>query len=203
MIERIIAYMQAQGHEISTKPAHLNIVYIEGMNPDGTLNPDTADGWNDLRIVFDHTEEGQPRILHIAVATTEPGRSATFATAAMRRGGVFRIAFGQHTAWEIGHHKSPEHPALVQRAPVPGHRDANRDGIRPGDKIGYGIGINQHGTRPGYDGTNVGNWSEGCLVGRDWEQHIAFIELLKTDPRYQKKKKYKFTTTVIPGDKIQ
>ncbi len=202
LLTRILDYMTAQGHAIATGPGEVNIVYIEGINPDGSPNPDALDGWNDLRLVILHDADGQASIAHHAIATTEPGRSATFSAAARLRGGVARLPFGQHTAWRVGVHKSEDHPALVQRAPLLVHRDQNRDGIRTRDNIASATGINQHSTRPGFRGEQVGNWSEGCLVGWDWAQHIEFMALVTADPRYLKRKNFLFTTTLIPGDKL-
>lgn len=175
---------------------------MEGICEDGTLNADLLDGWNDLRIVFLHDREGQAYIAHLAIATTEPGRSATFSTEARLRGGVARLAFGQHTAWRVGCHKTLDHVALVQRAPLLVHRDQNRDGLRTRDNVTHATGINQHSTRKGFKGEQVGNWSEGCLVGWDWEQHLKFMALVMADPRYQKRKNFLFTTTLIDGSKL-
>lgn len=202
LLHRILAYMTAQGHAIATGPGEVNIVYIEGIYEDGTPNSDELDGWNDLRVVFLHDAEGQASIAHIAIATTEPGRSATFSTAARLRGGVARLAFGQHTAWRVGVHKTLDHQALVQRAPLMVHRDLNRDGLRTRDNLAPATGINQHSTRKGFSGEQVGNWSEGCLVGWNWDLHQAFMALVMADPRYLKRKNFLFTTTLIPGDKL-
>lgn len=204
----LLDYLRAKGYIVDTAPGELNIVYIEGMNPDGTLNPDTLDRWNDLRLVIDHDTAGQAKIICNHVATTEPGREATFSQSAGRRGGVARIAFGQYKAWQMGFHKQDKngknHPALVQRAPVSVHRDKNRNGIRDkSDNIHVGMfGINQHGTRPGYRGQMVGMFSEGCLVGFDWDMHIAFIQEVKKDVRYQKDQNHMFLTTIIAGDDL-
>ena len=51
----------------------LNIVYVEGMNPDGTPNDDEANKWNDLRLLIKF-EGDEPRIVGRWAATTEPGR---------------------------------------------------------------------------------------------------------------------------------
>ncbi len=202
----ILAYMRAKGYEVLTSPGHFNIVYVEGMNPDGTLNSDKLDGWNDLRLVIDHTADGEPFLKINHIATTEPGAAATFSPEAAKRGGVARIAFGQYTAWRLGYHKQAQngkhHPALVQCRPVAVHRDKNRDGKRTGDKVHVGMfGINQHSTRPGMAGDLVGKFSEGCLVGRMWTEHVEqFIPLLKTDPRFVADPDFVFTSTVIAGD---
>lgn len=203
---RLCAYMQAKNIRLFYGKDEFNIIYVEGINPDGTENADADDGWNDLRVVLEFVEYS-PQIVHAAVATTEPGRLATLSDAAKARGGVARIAFGQYSAWRLGYHNirknNKNHPALVQAAPLPVHRDRNRDGKRTGDLLHLGMfGINQHGTRPGYRGDTVANWSEGCLVGMDWEDHLAFIDLLRHDGRYVADPQFLFTTTVIAGDEL-
>ena len=207
LVTAILDYLRHKRYTVDTQPGHLNIVYIEGLNPDGTLNTDAIDGWNDLRLVIDHDSDGQPicRLCH--VATTEPGKAPTFSATAQKRGGVARIAFGQYKAWRVGFHKQSKHgknhPALVQAAPVSVHRDANRNGIRDGrDNVHVGrFGINQHSTQPGYRGNSVGFFSEGCLVGYLWEEHVnGFMPLVKADARYLADPDYLFVTTIIAGD---
>ncbi len=206
LASNLVAYMRTKGYEVFTLPGHFNIVYIEGINPDGTLNPDKLDGWNDLRLVIDHTAYGEPFLKINHIATTEPGAAATFSPEAAKRGGVARIAFGQYRAWQVGFHKQSRngknHPALVQCRPVSVHRDKNRDGLRTRDTIHIGMfGINQHSTRPGFSGDKVGMFSEGCLVGKNWEEHVGqFIPLLKTDPRFVVDSNFVFTSTIIAGD---
>lgn len=206
LAKRLLRYMRAKGYEIFTGPGELNIVYVEGMNPDGGQNVDTPDVWNDLRCVIDFVGD-EPRLLIAHVATTEPGRAATFSTGAKNRGGVARITFGQYTAWRMAFHNvrknGKNHPALVQVMPLPVHRDKNRDMKRTGDNIHIGyFGINQHSTRPGYTGGNVGTWSEGCLVGMMWSEHLEFIRLCRTDPRYIANPDFIFTSAVLPGNEV-
>lgn len=209
MIDYIIDYMEKNNYDISKKEGELNIIYLEGMNTDLTLNDDKFNEWNDLRLVFTYINDC-PEILFKQTATTEPGKLATFDKDSLTRKGVARIAFGQYAAWKMGYHKTSvnrrNHPALIQCSPLPVYRDLNRDGSRIGDVVYTGIfGINQHGTRIGYTEGNSGkveNWSEGCLVGKDWSKHIEFINLLKQDPRFKTNAEYIFTTTIIPADKI-
>lgn len=208
LAKAVVEYMRQQKYVVDTLPGQQNIVYIEGMGLDGQPNDDRLDGWNDLRLVITHLDNGLPQLKMAHVATTEPGRSATFSAAAARRGGVARIAFGQYRAWQMSYHhqarNGKNHPALVQRAPLPVHRDKNRDGIRTRDNIHLGMfGINQHSTRPGYRGDRVGDFSEGCLVGWLWEQHMdEFIPLLRQEPRFILNPEYLFTTTIIAGDAL-
>lgn len=204
MIEKLFAYMQAKGYHIDSEPGHINIIYIEGMNADFTPNNDAADGWNDLSLIVKFHPAGIPEIVFSAPCTTEPGKAATFDSAARRLGGVARIALGQHTAWRVGYHRQARllntHPALVQCAPVPVHRDSNRDGLRIGDPIGQASGLNQHGTTPNYRGGAVGRWSAGCLVRQWWADHLRFMEIVQSDPRYQSNPRHVFSTTIIAGD---
>lgn len=198
---RLVAYMESRGYEISRAPNTVNIIYLEGANFDGSPNPDTPDEWNDRRIVLMFNSQDGPVIVHNVEASTEPGLAATMSASARKRGGCARIAIGQHKAWRLGTHKRKGHFALVQVAPIPVHRDYNRDSKRTGDRVEVGLfGINQHGTKPNYRANQVGTWSEGCLVGRMWALHMSFIALCQLDARYQADPDFIFTSTVIDGD---
>lgn len=200
-LEHIISFCEKRGFKIFRQPGELNIIYIEGMNIDGTLNKDELDGWNDLRLLIDFVGS-KPRLQFWQIATTEPGRTATFSASAKKRGGVARITFGQHLeCWQMGWHKGQQ-PALVQCAPIKVHRDANRDGIRTGDPITLATGINHHGTSLRFKGGKVGTWSEGCLVGMIYAQHLRFIQFLTTDPRFIADRKFKYSAIVLPGDAL-
>lgn len=173
----------------------LNIVYMEGINLDGTVNTDKPDQWNDLRTVI--KVSGNPKIIGCWQATTEPG--VYYTNNPLNSGGAARIAFGQYKAWKIGTHKN--HEALVQvGGPVTVMRDGNGDGFRTGDpkNVGY-FGINQHW---GGDASSIGRWSAGCLVGQSKDGHREFIRLIKTDSRYQQNSDYIFWTTILDGSKL-
>lgn len=210
-IDKIVSYMRHEGYTIFDKPGELNIVYVEGATETGEDNADEWDRFNDRRIVFrfetldaPYRFDLMPVILHNSECTTEPGKSPTFSLAALKRGGIFRIAFGQYLeCWKMGFHKSnPSHPALVQikGAKIFGYRDRNRDGKRTGDPISIGSGINQHGTKPGFVGQIVGFFSEGCLVARYWSDHLEFMRIVSMDSRYKSDPNFKFTATVIAAD---
>lgn len=205
----ITDWFQEKKYLLFTKPGDYNIIYIEGVNPDFTLNSDRFDVWNDLRIVLDHSASGEPAIIFSAVATTEPGRASTFSEDTRKVGGVARVAFRQYLyKWAMGYHNYAEtktaHPALIQRRDevIMVHRDVDRNGIRNGDPISPATGINQHSTAPGAAPKLVGKYSAGCLVGLHWNEHIEFINLLKTDNRYLKSPRFAYSTTIIPGDKL-
>lgn len=184
----------------------VNIVYIEGMNPDGTENADRIDEWNDLRVLVGMVE-GDWKILFSQIATTEPGRFYTVKP--LNKKGAARIAFGHHpTAWAHDLHKGKQ-PALVQRRSTLIHRDLNRDGKRnPSEKPNQSglIGLNQHSTKPDYKGGTIGKYSAACLVGMDYEAHITFLQMTKFDPRYLASEtigqEYLYDIWALPGDEF-
>ena len=187
------------GTEFSENENEVNILYFEGCNAaDLTPNPDLPDLWNDTSLII--SKKHDVLVMHRAEATSEPGLSATMSKQGARLGGVFRIAIGFHKEkWVMGFHKrNRNHPALVQHGKITGHRDKNRDGKRTGDLVTDNVvGLNQHGTRPGLKSVRVGEWSYACLVRRMWEDHLAFIELCKSDPRFIVDNKFKFSTTIV------
>ncbi|WP_445635798.1 Peptidoglycan-binding protein [Nostoc sp. DSM 114161] len=197
---KIIKYMQAKNYQISTNPKEYNIVYLEGVNEDWTLNKDTPNQFNDRRIVIE-VVDGVPKIVNHWQATTEPGSHYTYNP--MNPGGAARIKFGQYKAWSVGIHGNSEpHEALIQVAPITVHRDFNKDFQRTGDKLDTGLFlVNQH---YGYDApvNDIKNASAGCLVGRRREGHREFMSIIKQDRRYVANKNYVFYTTVIPGDDL-
>lgn len=202
--DKVIKYMKEQNYFICRHPSCKNIIYLEGVNPDGTLNDDAPNKFNDLRIVFSLTENGLPTFEgSIWEGTTEPGKFWTVNP--MNPKGAARIAFNQYKAWSVGFHhpSSPsKHEALVQVGPVTVHRDMNQDYMRTGDALDTGLfAINQHW---GYDAPvgDLGQTSAGCLVGRSKDGHRAFMKLIKEDPRYTVNRSYRFVTAVMPGDKV-
>jgi len=192
--DRIAKYMIAQNYWIDV--ARPNIVYVEGCDTDGKTNPDTANQWNDLRVILE-INQGTPRISHSWRATTEPGLKYTLRP--LNPDGAFRIAFGQYKAWIVGWHKT--HEALVQVGEIAGYRDKNKDGMRTGDRLvcGSNFGVNQHW---GYNMQHVDGASAGCLVGQSTVGHLEFMKVIKSDPRYLANNSYVFLTTIIPGDKL-
>lgn len=201
LASRIVKYMQLKKYEIFQGIRQYNIVYVEGMNADGTLNSDPPNYFNDRRMVI-QIVDGVPAIVGNWQATTEPGHRYT--QRPMNTEGAARIKFGQYKAWQIGiHGTSDRHEALVQTGgSVTVHRDLNKDYQRVGDKedTGY-FGINQHW---GYDlpSNNVYYASAGCLVGRLREGHREFMSLIKQDRRFQLNNRYIFYATVIYGQDL-
>ncbi|MBE9228741.1 peptidoglycan-binding protein [Phormidium sp. LEGE 05292] len=200
LASRIVKYMLAKQYKLFTDSQYYNIVYVEGINPNGTLNNDNPNYFNDIRSVITF-ENGVPKLAGIWEATTEPGAKYTYRP--MNPNGVARIHFGQYKAWSVGMHgTSNPHEALVQVAPVTVYRDLNKDFIRIGDRIETGLfGINQHW---GYDfpKNDIVGASAGCLVGRSTKGHREFMALVKRDQRFLTTKQYVFISTIIPGDDL-
>lgn len=196
-IQRIIEYCHSNNYKLFTSEGEKNIIYVEGMDVDGIINADEPNQFNDVRLVLSH----KLSLLGNWSATCEPGRWYT--DRPMNKNGAARIAFGQYRAWRVGAHgNSDPHEALVQVEKVKVFRDLNKDGLRTGDRTETGLfGINQHW---GYDlpATNIGRASAGCLVGRTRQGHREFMNIVKSDVRYQSDRQFIFTTTIIPGDKL-
>jgi peptidoglycan hydrolase-like protein with peptidoglycan-binding domain len=197
---RIVKYMLAKNYVVFTEPKEYNIVYVEGMNEDGSLNDDAPNQFNDRRIVIEIVD-GVPKIVNHWQATTEPGRHYTIMP--MNPQGAARVQFGQYKAWSVGMHGTADrHEALVQTAPITVCRDFNRDFKRIGDKLDTGLFyVNQHW---GFDfpQNDIRVASAGCLVGRRRQGHREFMAIIKQDRRYIANPGYVFYTTVIPGDDL-
>lgn len=198
LAERLVSAMQDQKHHITRHPGCVNIVYVEGMSPDGTLNANRPNEFNDSRFVLRIADDGQITIAGQWDGTTEPGRA--FTNAPENPLGAARIKFGQYKAWTVGTHKpnTPSaHEALVQTKSVSVHRDLNKDFKRDGDLVDTGLfGINQH---HGFDFSplDIRTASAGCLVGRTKPGHVQFMKLVKSDPRFTISRGYLFMTAVL------
>jgi hypothetical protein len=201
---RLVQALQARNHWIHRHPECVNIVYVEGLDPDGTPNTDAVNEFNDARFILRITPSGVPDLVEAWEATTEPGTYYTV-MAPLDPKGAARIAFGQYKAWSVGVHnpkKKSAHEALVQTASITVHRDLNKDYERTGDEPFEGLfGINQH---CGYDikKSDIGRASAGCLVGRTRAGHSAFMKLCKADLRYVVNHSYRFMTAVLPAAEI-
>lgn len=194
---RIVAAMLKRNMYVETDARACNIVYIEGMNADGSANPNTPNQFNDRRLVIKF-KDGVPYLAGSWEATTEPSKKWT--EQPMNPAGAFRIKFGQYQAWSLGMHHT--HEALVQVAPITGYRDLNKDYKRDGDKEDTGLfGVNQHW---GYDfpTNDMKNSSAGCLVGRTTAGHREFMALVKSDHRFVANRNYRFYTAILPVSEV-
>ena len=201
--DKVIVYMKNNHYFICRHPDCKNIIYLEGVNLDGTLNDNAPNVFNDLRIVFVIDKNGAPNFKDsIWDATTTPGTYWT--THPMNPRGAAIIALNQYKSWVVGTHHpgTPQaHEALVQAAPVTVFRDSKMDFKREGPTETGIFAINQHW---GYNEPrgDLGRSSAGCLVGRTTDGHRQFMSLVKNDPRYEVNHSYKFVTAVMPGVKV-
>jgi hypothetical protein len=201
-IDTVLRYMVASNYWICRYPECKNIVYLEGVDPDGTLNDDRPNWFNDIRLVFWLDKNGELE-WKAWEATTEPGGYWTVNP--MNPRGAARIKFGQYAAWRVGTHggsTAGAHEALIQVKPISVHRDLNKDYIRTNDSIDTGLfGINHHW---GYDlpRDDIGKAGSGTLIGRTKEGHREFMQLIKTDPRYRAYNFYDFIATILPADQV-
>jgi hypothetical protein len=193
---KLIKAMLRNNYWIARYPDCVNIAYIEGINPDGSLNDNRNNVFNDLRVVFSIQNDGIPVLLGSWEATTEPSRRWTLKP--MDPHGAFHIKFGQYKAWIRGWHHT--HEALVQAGEIEGYRDPHKTFRRDFNYpvSGADFGVNQHW---GYDlpHDDMGNSSAGCLVGRTTEGHRKFISLVLGDPRYCANSAYRFVTAILPA----
>jgi hypothetical protein len=195
----IVAAMERKGCLFDRGPGELNIVYVEGMNIDGTANDNAIDKWNDLRTIVDFVN-GRPILRFRCEATTTPGIYYDREHVIGGPEGAALIALGQQRCWQVGIHRGTQEALVQTGAPVSVYRDFDKSFRRQEGHVTTGwYGINQHGTREGYDGSpnTVGPWSAGCLVARKFADHVAFMALVKSDPRYLNDHSFVFATTVL------
>jgi putative chitinase len=195
----IVRAMKKHDYRIDTGNGEVNIVYVEGLSPDGTPNANEPNRFNDLRCVIRFVD-GTPQIAGVWDGTTEPSRRWTMKP--MNPKGAARIRFGQYRAWQVGVHNN-NHEALVQTGgPVTVHRDYNKDFRRESDALDTGyFGLNQH---HGYNlpKDDLGSSSAGCLVGRSIDGHREFMRIVKSDPRYLADRSFVFGAAVMPAAEV-
>jgi|GEM_PF-1669779 len=197
---KIVRAMQANKYWIARHPDCVNIVYIEGMNPDGSINDNRNNVFNDLRLVFRVKEGGVPGIVGKWEATTEPSRKWTLTP--MNPDGAFHIKFGQYKAWIRGWYHT--HEALRQAGEIEGYRDPHKTFKRDFNYPvrGSEFGVHHHW---GYDlpHDEMGGSSAGCLVGRSTSGHREFMSIVLEDARYRANPAYRFMAAIMPAGDLQ
>ncbi|MBC1221192.1 hypothetical protein GNF10_03335 [Nostoc sp. UCD121] len=201
LASRILKYMESKNYEISVGAKMYNIIYVEGMNEDGTINNNAPNVFNDRRMVIE-VINGIPKIVGNWESTTEPGKYYT--DNPMNSKGAARMQLGQYKAWVVGTHGTAEpHEALVQVGDITVYRDFNKDFKRTGDKpdTSDNFYISQQW---GYDNptNDIKYASAGALVGRTRQGHKDFMAIIKQDKRYVANPKYTFYTTIISGEDL-
>ncbi len=197
---KIIKTMRAHNCVVTEKEDEVNIVYIDGVNRDGTKNQNKNNAFDDARIVIQY-KAGKPVIIGAWEAVTSTAKYYT--ENRINSKGAARITWGQQRAWQVGLHHGKQEALIQTGGEVSVYRDDNEDYKRDGDKIDTGwFGINQHG---GYNfpHDDVKTASAGCLVGRMVDGHEDFMRIVKTDARYKKDHKFVFWTTVMPVEWLE
>lgn len=191
---KIIEAMQAHGYKVDVGEDVMNLVYVEGMELDGTPNGNRPNYWDDLRILVRVHGDNSAEILGAWEATTEPG--VYWTDNPMNADGAFHLDLGQQTAWSLGTYHDRE--ALRQCRPIHGTRSAVHHYARDG-KPDYGdFGVHHH---CGYDypKNDIGRSSAGCQVGRTVAGHTEFMKLVHTDSRMRADPSFVWTSTVMPA----
>src|SRR5262249_22247390 len=103
---KICRAMGAKGYWMCRQPGCVNIVYIEGMDPDGAPNDNAPNVFNDTRAIIIFDETGRPK-LKAWEATSEPGRFYTQnpEPPGSHLPGAARIALDQFKSWAVGTHR--------------------------------------------------------------------------------------------------
>jgi lysozyme len=192
---RVLAAMHAQGATVDVGPDVVNIVYVEGMSPDGIPNANRSNDFDCARIVLRVLLDGSAKILGAWKAVTHAG--AYYEVHRLNPIGAFHINLGQQTAWTMGTYHG--NPALLQSSPLSGTRDSNNDFKRGGPVYRGDFGVHHHGSGSFSNTTDeIGRGSAGCQVGEDQDAHNnEFIPLLKSDSRYQADHNFMWSSTVL------
>jgi lysozyme family protein len=194
---RIVTAMENAGYFIERHKNCLNIVYVEGLNPDGTPNGNRPNYFDSVRCVIRIGDGGVPKLVGIWEGTTEPSKYWT--ENPMNPGGAARIAFGQYKSWAMGQYH--DHDALIQAADITVYRDPQKLYKRYGPTSTGEFGIHQH-QGYNYPKNDEGRSSAGCLVGRLNDGHDEFIALVKTDARYKANPNYRFLASILPAQAL-
>ena len=160
LAEKIVAVCDKRKFPLERKGG-LNIIGLEGVNPDGSFNNDTPDQWNDLMLLLKFVG-GKPTIVWQAQSTTEPGRYYT--DRPLNSAGCARLDTGFHPKlWSRGQHKG--NSAMAQTGTARLVRDGNRNHSRD-DKVTQEQwkGVNWHTVYGGFSSGSIGQWSAGCCV---------------------------------------
>ena len=156
--------------------------YIVGIRS----TADATDKFDDKFYLF----EGET-FLHVTTGTTNPGAPVLqggFLKYNNAGAAVVKSNSWYYDVWVYGLHMG-KMPALKQVGPITVHRDGDKDG--KAEELGAPItglyGINFHAATYNnfFRGVqeNIGEWSAGCQVVNNKQEHLQWIDLLKAQPR--------------------
>lgn len=198
LAEKVVAVCEKRKFPLARKPGEINIIGLEGVDPDGSYNNDAADKWNDSigLLSFDN---GTPRFDCLYRGTTEPGRYYTIVRI-LNPNGAARIDTGYHPGiWEIGLHRG--YQALVQAGnPIRLVRDRNRNFSRDDKQTTErwkGVNLH-HGNNCSLN--SIGRWSAGCTVIRLVREFNDFLNRVKSSAQYRRNRAHKFDYILLWRD---
>lgn len=212
LVSKILQHIKTLGITLDKPPQNaaesdycVNIIGIEGLNPNFTLNNNAANDFNDLFLIIGINKNNNFRYFQKSVGTTEPGSFYTYNP--MNPNGAARVTINtkHEKIWQIGYHGkgSNRHKALVQIGnEICVTRDANKDFSRKNDKVMCGYyGINFH---HGYNmpANNIGRASAGCQVIRSSKEHAAAMKIIETDYYFRQNKKHRFSYIILDANQI-
>ncbi|WP_416674033.1 cell wall hydrolase [Egbenema bharatensis] len=199
LAEKVVRCCKERGYPLHSRTGDINLIGIEGMNLNGTLNDDQPDQWNDLVGILSFSSDGSPHFDILCQGTTEPSIEHTV----QRQQGVARLDTGYHKGlWQVGIHRGYE--ALAQNGNTARLvRDRNRNHRRD-DAITYesSRGINLHTTKTtGWRGSaspdSIGPWSAGCVVIYKPDEFLSFMKIIKQSRQYQENRAYAFDFVLL------
>lgn len=156
--------------------------YIVGIRS----NEDATNKFDDKFYMF----EGE-KFIDVTTGTTNPGApilEGGFLKYNKAGAAVVKADTWYYDVWAYGLHMN-RMPALRQVGKITVHRDGDKDG--KSEELGAPItglyGINFHAATYNSDfkgiQENIGEWSAGCQVVNDKQEHLRWVEMLKAQPR--------------------
>lgn len=194
LADKVYSICLDKGYPLDQRAGAVNIIGIEGINPDGKPNNDAPDQWNDSIGLLTFTD-GKPKFLCLYQGTTEPGKYYTLNP--LNKSGAARLQLGFHKElWIVGQHRGYE--ALQQIGSATLVRDKNRNYLRDDTAtVETGNGINLHSTSPKFLPNLIGKFSAGCVVIQKWNEFLNFMKLIKNSCQYKENKKHKYNFILL------
>lgn len=195
---RIKRTMLAKGYPWATGAGEQNVVSVEGMDPDGAVNGNRPNAFDDVKMILD----GSGKIIGGPwEGTTAPGKYWT--QHPMAEGGAFIIALGPQSCWTPGPYHDHQVWRQAEDSTILGTRDPSMTFKRQGPPVRHGnIGVHHHG---GYDlpKDDIRNAAAGCQVIRDTSEQEDFMRISKRDSRYLKDPQgFRLTATVLEAKDV-
>ena len=209
LASRVLMFLVDNNLQVSLKPGECNIVYLQGVSRDGTINTNRQFCFNDRRLIIKFDSVGGiyvPKLSGNWLATCDPGDTYWYSPmnpkgCASILGRKSKRQFAHFKAWKTGRHK--DQYALVQAAEITVLRGENET-----PDTGDYFGVNQHTVAHGLSYSledPIHGYSAGCAVGADRKEHDKeFMTQVDADPREKANKgRYLHVSTFIRGNSLE